>query len=227
MTVFTTIKRYFQAMSLLCCFTLYAIGQIWLFITDRKEEEFYDVVTKHTGNWVNAHLVLMLSLLFMIPAYDAIRNHLSGSKHLYWADLNVFFTCIWVFVLFGQFTIDLCIVEIFTLPQEQAYAMLDKLQANYIIKALFYDNSKLFFLFKIFDLAMLAQISLGIAMIVSRKIPKWAWILFFVTLVLTTFSILIHPVYGRIIKRLSYALFSVSFLPVAISLIRKPKLLDA
>lgn len=43
-----------------------------------------------------------------------------------------------------------------------------------------------------------------------------------VAFLLTQFGILIHPFYGRIIKRLSYALISISLLPIAVTIL-KPK----
>ncbi|MFM9911893.1 MAG: hypothetical protein ACKVOW_21415 [Chitinophagaceae bacterium] len=221
--MFARSKNVFWAISLVSCYTLYAVGQIWLFISKQQEEEFYTLVTKYSSDWINAHLILMLSLLLILPAYFAIKNYLRDCKRLYWIDLSIFFICLWVFVLFGQFTIDLCIVELFKLPQEKSYEILDQIQANTIINALFYNNSKLFILFKVFDFGMLAQLCLLIAMIVSRKIPKWAIVVFIAGLLLTTFGILLHPVYGRIIKRVSYSFFSISFLPIALYFLKNYK----
>ena len=103
---------------------------------------------------------------------------------------------------------------------EVCLTTLHKIKENTVIKALFYDNSQLFFLFKFLDLWMLTQICLGTALVVSKKLPKWALVIFFVALLLCSFGIIIHPVYGRIIKRLGYALFSVAFIPLAISLLK-------
>jgi hypothetical protein len=218
--MFTKLKNSFYAICLLCCYPLYSVGQIWLFQSKQQEPDLYDSITKYPNEWVNAHLFLMAAVVLVIPAYWAISQYFKGSKGSNWANLSGFFICLWSFVLFGQFTIDLCLVDVFSLPKDTAYAVLDKIQANSTTKALFYDNSKIFFLFKFLDFAMLAQIFLGIAMVVSKKIPRWAWVLFFIALILTTVGILIHPVYGRIIKRLSYALFSVSFLPIVMDILR-------
>jgi hypothetical protein len=220
MTFFSKLKNIFWFVSLLVCYPLFSVGQIWLFISKQNEKEFYNILATQSSDWINAHLFLMLSLLLTIPTYFGIKEYLKPGKQDYWIDLSIFFICLWAFVLFGQFTIDLCLVEIFHLQQGTAYEILDKIKANPIIKALFYDNSKIFVLFKFLDLWMIAQICLGIALVVSKKIPKWALILFFIALVLCSFGIIIHPVYGRIIKRLSYTLISVSFLPIALGLLR-------
>jgi hypothetical protein len=219
--MFDKLKNLFWAFCILACYPLYSIGQIWLFITDRKEEEFYNILSKHSSDWVNAHLILMLSIVLLIPAYLAINHSNKDKKNHHWFNASVFFIVLASFVLFGQFTIDLCLVELFSLPVETSYAVLDKIQANSIIKALFYDNSQLFFLFKFFDFWSLAHICIIVGLIRSRQLPKWAWVVFFAAMLLTTFGILIDPVYGRIIKRLSYALFSVSFLPIAIHLLKQ------
>jgi hypothetical protein len=219
--MFTKFKNSFIIISLLCCYPLYSVGQLWLFFSQKQEADFYENLTKHTGDWVNTHLILMAAVMLMIPAYWAVSRYLSDTKHGYLAALSTFFISLSTFVLFGQFTIDLCLVDIFSLPKEQAYAILDKIQENWVTKALFYDNSQLFFLLKYFDFALIGQLLLGFAMVLSKKIPKWAWILFFVALVLTQVGIALHPVYGRILKRSSYALWSVAFLPIVMDILRK------
>lgn len=218
--MFAKLKNIFLIISLLCCYPLYSVGQLWLFFSQKKEADFYENITKHTGDWVNTHLILMAAIVLMIPAYWAISRYLSDTKHGYLAALSTFFISLSTFVLFGQFTIDLCLVDIFSLPKEQAYAILDKIQGNWTIKALFYDNSQLFFLLKYFDFALIGQLLLGFAMALSKKIPKWAWVLFFVALVLTQVGIALHPFYGRILKRSSYALLSVAFLPIVINIFK-------
>lgn len=222
--MFTKFKNSFWAISILCCYPLYAIGQMWLFISNQQEGDFYKLITLHSHAWINAHLILMLSVLLLIPAFLGISQYVKDSKYHPWANMGTFFVCLAVFVLLGQFTIDLCLVDIFSLPEDKAYAVLDKIQANATIKPLFYDNSKIFFLFKIVDFWSLAHICLLTGLVLAKRLPKWAVIVFFLAMLLTTFAILIHPVYGRIIKRCSYALFSVALLPIAMNMWRGKKL---
>lgn len=218
---FKTAENYFYVLSILLCYPLYAIGQLWLFIYDQKSDDFYLKINKFTSEWTNSHLLLLLSITLMIPAFIAINRFLNQDKINIWSKISVFFITLSVVVLFGQFTIDLCLIEICKLPENQAYQIIDNIQSNPIINALFYDNSQIFILFKYIDFALLSQITMGIALVKSKKMPKWALALFFVALLITFFGILIHPVYGRIAKRFAYSLFSISFLPIAISLINK------
>lgn len=214
--MFIQIKNAFWAFCLLACFPLYAFGQILLFIHEHNHKDFYLGITKYSSSWINAHLVLMLSLLLMIPAYLAIGAFLKNRNYPFWFGLSFLFVILSIFVMFGQFTIDLCLVEVFKLPQDKAYLLLGKIQSNSIIEPLFYDNSKLFFLFKYLDFWFLSQIFLAGAFLSARKLPKWELAIFFVALILTQLGPLFDPFYGRIVKRVGYALFSVAYFPIAV-----------
>lgn len=221
--MFTQFKNGFWAFCLLLCFPLYSIGQILLFIHDQNHPDFYIGIHKYSSNWVNVHLVLMVALLLMIPAFLAIGSFLKNRNYPIWFGLSFSFTILSIFVMFGQFTIDLCLVEIFKLPQDQAYLLLDKIQTNSIIGALFYNNSKLFFLLKYLDFWFLSQICLAVAFLKARKLPKWALSVFFIALVLTQLGMLFHPFYGKIIKQLSYSIYSVAYIPIAIYIIKNKR----
>ena len=210
------------ATSILLSYPLYSIGQIFLFLSKRKDPDFYNLITKYPGEWITAHVFLMISLVLLVPAYISLCHYFKNSRSYSFIQLSTFFTILAVFVLFGQFTIDLCIVDIFKLPRETAYQTLNGIQNDPLISSLFYNNAKLFILFKYADLTLLGQLFLGITLLLSKRIPIWAKILFFVALILTQFGILIDPYYGRMIKRLSYSLISISLAPIAIEMLRRP-----
>jgi hypothetical protein len=214
--MFTQIKNGFWAFCLLLCFPLYSLGQILLFFHDQNHPDFYLGIHKYSSSWVYPHLILMVALLLMIPAFLALGSFLKNRNYSIWFGLSFTFTMLSIFVMFGQFTIDLCLVEIFKLPQDQAYLLLDKIQTNATIEALFYDNSQLFFVLKYLDFWFLGQIFLAAAFLKARKLPMWALIVFFIALALTQLGIMIDPVYGKIIKRLSYSIYSIAYIPVAI-----------
>ncbi len=221
--MFIQIKNAFWAFCLLACFPLYALGQILLFIHEHNHKDFYVGLTKYSTSWINAHLILMLSLLLMIPAYLAIGAFLKNRNYPVWFGLSFFFVILSIFVMFGQFTIDLCLVEVFKLPQDRAYFLLNKIQSNSIIEPLFYDNSKLFFLLKYLDFWFLSQIFLAGAFLSARKLPKWELAIFFTALILTQLGPLFDPFYGRIVKRVGYALFSVAYFPIAVYIYKNKK----
>lgn len=218
--MYIKIRNAFWAFSILSCFPLYSWGQIFLFISKQKETEFYNLINKYPRDWINAHLLLMAGLVLLLPAFNALCHYFKNSKTYPFILLSTLFTYVYAFFLFGQFSIDLCLISIFKLPMDNAYRILDNIQADPIVNALFYDNSQLFFVLKYVDFASLSFILLGIALIISKRLPKWAIFLFFTALLLTQFGILIDPFYGRIMKRLSYTLFSISMLPIAIDILK-------
>ena len=214
------LRNAFWAICMLCCYPMYAWGQIFLFSSKQKEGEFYHLLTKYPNDWINAHLILMLSVVLLVPTFIALCHYFRNTRSYFLVQLSTLFTCISAFVLFGQYTIDLCMIALFKLPQETAYGVLGNIQIDPTIRALFYDNSRVLFLLKYADLTLLSQALLGTAFILSRKVPKWAIVLFFIALLLTQLGILIDPYYGRIIKRLSYALLSISLLPIALDYLK-------
>jgi hypothetical protein len=212
-------RNFIWSISILLSYPLYSIGQIYLFISKQKEAEFYDLINKYPGEWIAAHIFLIISLILLVPAFIGLCNYFKNTRSYTYIQFSTFFIILSIFPLLGQFTIDLCLIEIFKLPKELAYQTLDKIQNNFLISSLFYDNSKLFILFKYADLTLLGQIFLGIALFISKKIPMWAKVIFLIALLLIQLGILIDPYYGRIIKRLSYSLISVSLFPIAISIL--------
>ncbi len=221
--MFLQFKNAFWAFCLLACFPLYALGQILLFVHDHNHKDFYIGITKYSSSWIASHLIMMLALLLMIPAYLAIGSFLKNRNYPIWFGLSFFFLILCIFVMFGQFTIDLCLVELFKLPQDKAYLILDKIQTNSVIEPLFYDNSKFFILFKYLDFWFLSQIFLAGAFLTARKLPKWELALFFVALIITQLGPLVDPFYGKIIKRAGYALFSFAYYPIAVYIFKNKK----
>jgi putative Mn2+ efflux pump MntP len=211
----TQIKHIFWATCLLICYPLYSIGQLWIFQSQRDQPDLYTSLSSDASPWVNAHILLILGIMSMIPAYLAISHYVRETKAKSWLDWSTLFLCLGTFVLFGQFTIDLIIPPVFSSTKDQGYTVLEQMQENPVVKALFYDNSQLFILFKFLDLNLLAQICLAVGLVLSKKLPKWALAVFFIALLATQLGMVLGPVYGRIIKRSGYALFSVSFLPIA------------
>ena len=215
------LKYVIWAISILLSYPLYSLGQIYLFISKQKESDFYDLLNKYPNEWITAHIFLIISLILLIPAFIGLCDYFKNTRSYIYIQVSTLFVILSIFPLFGQFTIDLCLIEIFKLPKEVAYQTLDKIQNNFLISSLFYNNSKLFVLFKYADLTLLGQIFLGIALFLSKKIPVWAKVIFLIALLLTQLGILIDPYYGRMIKRLSYSFISVSLLPIAISFLKR------
>ena len=217
-------RNFIWSISILLSYPLYSLGQIYLFISKQKEADFYDLLNKYPNEWIMAHIFLIVSLLLLIPAFIGLCNYFKNTRSYNYIQISTFFIILSIVPLLGQFTLDLSFIEVFKLPRDAAYQTLGKIQNNFVISSLFYNNSRLFFLLKYADLTLLGQIFLGIALFISKKVPVWAKVIFFIALLLTQLGILIDPYYGRIIKRLSYTLISVSLLPIAINILKRVSL---
>lgn len=142
---------------MLLSYPLYSLGQIYLFISKQKESDFYNLLNKYPNEWITAHIFLIISLVLLIPAFIGLCNYFKNTRSYIYIQVSTLFMIVSIFPLFGQFTIDLCLIELFKMPREVAYQALDKIQNNFLISSLFYNNAKLFFLFKYADLSLLGQ----------------------------------------------------------------------
>ncbi len=221
--MYTQFKNGFWAFCLLAAFLLYSIGQILLLVHERSHADLYTRLSKFDSLWVNAHLILMLSLLLMIPAFLAIGSFLKNRKHPIWFGASFVFTVLSILVQFGQFSIDLCLTELFELPKDEAIVIYEKLRNSAIVEGLFYDNSKIFSFLRYLDLWFLGQICLAGAFLKARKLPMWSLIIFFLALMLTQLGALIFPVFGKTSNYLGYIFYSIAYIPIAINIVENKR----
>ena len=102
--MFLQFKNAFWAFCLLVCFPLYSLGQMLLFLHDQNHKDFYIGLTKYSSSWINSHLILMLSLLLMIPAYLSIGAYLKNRNYPIWFGLSFFFLILCIFAMFLRST---------------------------------------------------------------------------------------------------------------------------
>jgi hypothetical protein len=219
--LFKPIKYSTSSLSLLACYPVFAIGQVWLLRLSERMNSVHEQLTAGGSAWINAHLLLIISLALIIKAYLAISEYLRPTGGGWAASFAVFFTALSIFALLGKYTVNLIMVEVFKLPKDLALLTMERIHGNAVISALFSGSSSLINILRIIELPMLANILLGIAFIASGKIPRWAIFVFLVALVLTSIGHLLHPIYGPWIRSFSYVLYSVSFLPIATGLWKK------
>jgi hypothetical protein len=110
------------------------------------------------------------------------------------------------------------LIEVAKLPQDNANLLIEKIQTNAVIEPLFYDNSKMFILFKYVDFWFLSQIFLAGAFLTARKLPKWELAIFFTALIITQLGPVLDPYYGQILKRVGYCVFSFAYFPIDVFL---------
>ena len=101
------LSRVFWAASIALCYPLYSAGQLFLFISKQRKIEFYDLINRYPGEWICAHLLLMLGVVLFIPAYIALCHYLKDTRAYFLAQISALFAVLSSFMLLGQFAIDL------------------------------------------------------------------------------------------------------------------------
>ena len=176
----------------------------------QKESILYLRINQYPFDWTISHLILILGVLLIIPSMLAINYYMYEKKGHSLVQLGTFLIFIGIFSLFGQFVIDLILIDVFSLEKDSALAILDKIQSNALIQVLFYDLAACWFI---------GQLLLGIGLTLSKSLPRWAMILLFGALTLLILGPTIHTLIGRT----SYMLLSLAFFPITKYLNWSPK----
>lgn len=182
------------------CYILIAVGQLWLYSLNLRSEGLYERVTLQTGEWIGSHALLLLGALLIFPATMVVKKYLANSnRYLVW--IAVVLTCLGAISLIGQFMLDFYLIPEFKgQTSDAAYAALEGIQSNGLIK---------FFCYDLIAAWLLGQVLFIIALARRKSYPKWALVLFILGLCMLIFGDSIH----QLIERLSYVLFSIAIWP--------------
>jgi hypothetical protein len=216
--MFKPIKCSSRTLTLLLGYPAFAIGQYWLFSLSKSYPELYDRLTLGGGDWIKAHLLLTVSLLLLFKGYLAISDYLRPTKGGWMASLSVFLTAVSVFVMLGQYAINLVLVEVFKMPRQMAEQTLANIQSNPVIHFLYREPGSSIGGFQFMLLPVVANLLMGSAFVFSGKIPRWAIVSFFAAFLITNFCDFTRLGFGGWIHYTGYILYAVSFVPVAFGL---------
>ena len=184
---------------LLMAYTLFAVGQVWLYVDLQNEPDLYSRVTLHGLGWSGAHILLMVSSACMLWSAKIVYNKLKSYRGRRWAFAGLIFVLFGGLSLLSQFAIDLYLTELFTENREESYASLTALRSGFV-KFVCYDLVAAW---------LLGMICMGIASWVSNVVPRWSILVLFMALVLVLVGPSIHP----LVSRLNYVLFTVALVP--------------
>ncbi len=216
--MFKPIKCSSRTLTLLLGYPAFAIGQYWLFSLGQSYPQLYDRLTLGGGDWIKAHLLLTVSLLLLFKGYLAISDYLRPTKGGWMASLSVFLTAVSVFVMLGQYAINLVLVEVFKMPREMAEQTLTNIQSNPVIHFLYREPGSSIGGFQYMLLPVVANLLMGAAFFFSGKIPKWAVWTFFAAFLVTNFCDFTRLGFGGWMHYGGYLLYAISFVPVAFGL---------
>lgn len=216
--MFKPIKCSSRTLTLLLGYPAFAMGQYWLFSMSQDYPQLYERLTLGSGDWVKAHLLLTVSLLLLFKGYLAISDYLRPTKGGWMASLSVFLTAVSVFVMLGQYAINLVLVEVFKMPRAMAEQTLANIQANPVIQFLYREPGSSIGGFQYMLLPVVANLLMGSAFLFSGKIPKWAFWTFLAAFLVTNFCDFTRLGFGGWMHYAGYFLYAISFIPVAFGL---------
>jgi hypothetical protein len=220
--MFQPIKCTSRSLTLLLCYPILVVGQYWLQQGHEEMPLLYDRLTVGAREWIYAHLLLTVAMLLLFKAYLAISDYLRPTRGGWMASFAVFLTAISVFVMIGQYAIDLALVEIFKLPRELAVQTLEGIRANAVIRFLYLEPGSATGSFPLMLLPVLANVFMGMAFWFSGKMPSWSAWLFILAFGITNFCAFTQVGFGGWMHMAGYLLYSVAFIPVALGLWKKP-----
>jgi hypothetical protein len=183
------------------CYALITLGQLWLYSLNLRTDGLYERVTHNPVEWFGSHIVLLIGAILIFPATLALKVYFKGtSRYLVYAAITL--TFLGAAALIGQYILDFYLIPLFkNQTSKSAYAALDLIQSNDIIKFVCYD---------LIAAWLLGQLLFVIALFKKKIYPKWALSLFIIGFLMLIFGDSLH----ELLERSSYLLISVALLPI-------------
>lgn len=194
-----------QRAGLLCIpltFLFAGTGMIWLLSVDNAPGTFFDKLASHRGDWLGAHVILLLSTVFLLPGAISIHSTIQGKMARTIATVLLIIIAGTNILLAGQYAID------FVMP------LLGDVGGDALkVHGLLYETTLVDTLFyKLPNLVFLSLFLLSCTLFWNQEIPrKYAFILL-INWILVLIGNLVHPLFQRV----AIVLLSFSFLPIVL-----------
>lgn len=194
------ILRRLGLLSIPLTFGLAGMGMLWLLRVEQASGSFFEQLGQQRSDWVGAHLLLLLSTVFITPAALSIRLVLKPKVVGLLATVLVIVVAFTSVLLAGQYAIDFVMPLLPDIGGEalQVHSLLFKTP---LIDTLFY---------KLPNLVFLALFLLSCTLLGVRNIPWSARAILMVNWLMVLLGNLIHPVFQRV----ALVLLAFSFLPL-------------
>ncbi len=169
-------------------FIFAGIGMLWLLRIDNAAGSFFDKLISNRNDWLGAHVILLLSTIFLVPTAISIRLALEHRV------VGAIATCMVVLIAFtsvllaGQYAIDFVMPLLVDVGGE-ALKVHGFLFNTPIIDTLFY---------KLPNLVFLALFLLTCTLFWSNKVPRKIAVILFINWLMVLIGNLIHPTFQRI-----------------------------
>ena len=167
-------------------FLFSGIGMLWLLPVDTAPN-FFEQWRINAGRWNEAHIILLIGTMFMIPSSIAIRSKINDRLKSNIATLLVITVVLTVPLLIGQYAIDFVNPHLANAGADGAN-IYNSMQDDVLITTLFYGIPNLVFL---------ALITLSFIWLLDSNVARSYRIVLAVNLVLVLVGNLIHPMFQR------------------------------
>ncbi|ASV32161.1 hypothetical protein [Maribacter cobaltidurans] len=169
-------------------FIFAGIGMIWLLNVDNASGHFFDKLISHRNDWLGAHVILLLSTVFLLPTAISIRLSLHHKIVGKIATSLVVIIALTSILLAGQYAIDFVMPLLADAGGEarQVYGMLYN---TLLIDTLFY---------KLPNMVFLALFLLTCTLFWKKNMPKKISIILLINWLFVLIGNLIDPLFQRI-----------------------------
>ncbi len=169
-------------------FLLAGIGMLLLLKVDGASGDFFSRIANHESNWVNAHILLLVSTMLLLPASIGIRLELKHKVIGVIANGLIIIVAVTSILLAGQYVIDLIIPLLVAIGGE-ALKLHELLFSTPLLDILFYQLP---------NLAFLAMFLLTCTLFGNEKVPKKIAGLLLLVWLFVLLGNLIAPLFQRI-----------------------------
>ncbi len=190
-------------------FLLAGTGMIWLLTVENATGPFFDKLVSNRSDWLGAHVILLLSTVFLLPAALTIRSTIQNKTAGAFATLLLILIACTNILLTGQYAIDF-VMPLLSDVGGDALQVHGLLYETALVDTLFY---------KLPNLVFLGLFLLTCTLFSNKEIPIKFVFLLLINWILVLTGNLIHPLFQRI----AILLLSLSFLPFVLFYWKKEK----
>lgn len=181
-------------------FLLAGIGMLWLLAVENASGSFYEQIQSNGRDWVGAHLVLLASVFFMLPAALTMRSAIDHRLAAMMGTAMVLVIAPTTILLAGQYAIDFLVPIIVQIGGE-ALDVHRQLFQTPLVNTLFYGLPNLVFV---------ALMVLSVSVVWGGILPRLAGGMLLVNWLVVLLGNLVHPA----LQRSAILLLAISFLPL-------------
>lgn len=183
-------------------FLLAGIGMIWLLSVDNAPGTFFDNLASNRGDWLGAHVLLLLSTVFLLPAAISIHFTIHNRMARTIATVLLIVIAGTNILLAGQYAIDF-VMPLLGDVGGDALQVHGLLYETPLVDTLFY---------KLPNLVFLGLFLLSCTLFWNKEIPRKYVFILIINWILVLIGNLVHPLFQRV----AIVLLSFSFLPIVL-----------